>query len=454
MSRTIRCLLLAAAAIYAQARPVDAQSNPDRHGFAAGESRTLPLLRVAADELRIEPAAHAASWDTALLGLDVKAESSEPALELSAGAGSVTAYLDPAADGLRWVNLSGLRQALVSGAELRLRGRGARVRGERAELRTFVNPKLDKGAILIIAPHPDDAEIAAFGLYARHARQVAIATVTSGNAGDSNYAPQFGADVAGQYRFKGELRAYDSVMVPWLGGVRPERCYQLGYFDARLAQMKRTPGQALSELYGPNRDVSVYRGANLGDWPSRRPRENTWQNLVADLAALLRREQPRVVVAPHPWLDTHADHAFTTVALLEAAQRVGAKPTFLLYTNHAGGDLYPYGPADGEVSVPPWTGATFPVQRIAAYPLDAATRRRKLFALEAMHDLRLTPDEQRSCGDKLPVRPDYPRVAATDYFRRAVRTQELFYAYDFAGAAAVVQTFLEGPGRAVMGAGE
>ena len=38
-------------------------------------------------ELRIEPAAHVASWDTALLGLDVKAESSEPALELSAGAG-------------------------------------------------------------------------------------------------------------------------------------------------------------------------------------------------------------------------------------------------------------------------------------------------------------------------------------------------------------------------------
>ena len=135
---------------------------------------------------------------------------------------------------------------LLQGATLEPRaGRAAHVREP---------PRPRRGAILIVAPHPDDAEIAAFGLYAS-ARDVTIVTVTSGNAGDANYADDF-PDPAEQYRFKGFLRAVDSVTVPWQGGDRrPSAASTSGYFDARLRTMHEKPRETLAELYGPNDDV-------------------------------------------------------------------------------------------------------------------------------------------------------------------------------------------------------
>ena len=40
---------------------------------------------------------------------------------------------------------------------------------------------------------------------------------------------------------KGYLRAVDSVTVPWQGGIPPQRCFNLGYFDARLEEMRARP---------------------------------------------------------------------------------------------------------------------------------------------------------------------------------------------------------------------
>ena len=60
-----------------------------------------------------------------------------------------------------------------------------------------------------------------------------------------------------------------------------------------------------------------------------------------------------------------------------------------------------------------------------------------------MHDLRLSPDEQRTCDvPGLLRRPDYPRVPAVDYLRRAPRSAELFFAYGADGVKAVIASFL------------
>ena len=131
------------------------------------------------------------------------------------------------------------------------------------------------GRILVLAPHPDDAEIGAFGLYAN--REATVVTVTAGNAGSNTYAAVFGEDdVAAAYQFKGRIRAIDSVTVPWQGRIPPQRAFNLGYFDARLGEMHARRNEVIPEMYGPNTDIGVYRRENLGSLLPKGPRESRW----------------------------------------------------------------------------------------------------------------------------------------------------------------------------------
>ena len=247
--------------------------------------------------------------------------------------------------------------------------------------------------ILVLAPHPDDAEIAAFGVYA--GRNATIVTVTVGNAGDANYEAVI-TDPAEHYRFKGTLRLIDSITVPWQGGVPPERCFNLGYFDARLAEMHGRPREIVPEMYGPNTDVGVYRRWNIGTLlDKQKARASTWDNLVEDVSDVLRRVKPAVVVLPHPQLDSHLDHQFTAVALAQALARWKKPVALLLYTNHAAQNQYPFGPAGTIQSLPPPEGGSpVTLDRVFSLTLSPELQRRKLFALESMHDLRFSPTRQ------------------------------------------------------------
>ncbi|HET9315814.1 MAG TPA: PIG-L family deacetylase [Vicinamibacteria bacterium] len=407
----------------------------DRYGFAAGRSQETALrLQTTATGARFVWNAPA-GWDTALLGIKVTGTAPQPRLDVTAGAAKVSQHFEAEPRGLRWLNLTGLKAGLTGGAAVEIQAQGLTL-DPAATLRTFAN-KLDLSrTILVLAPHPDDAEIGSFGLWA--GRNATIVTVTSGNAGDANYAGDF-PDPAQQYLFKGYLRSVDSVTVPWQGGIPPERCFNLGYFDARLKTMRQKPSEVVPELYGPNDDVAAYRRANIGRLLPSTSRKNSWAHLVEDLQALLKKVDPAVVIAPHPYLDNHADHQYTTVALAEALARWNKPATFLLYTNHAASNLYPYGPAGSNVSLPPlaaslpgWAaGSELPVQGVYSHAVSADLQRRKLYALETMHDLRLSPVEQASCGDpSAPRRPDFPRVYGVDYFRRGPRPDEVFLVYD------------------------
>lgn len=440
------CLLLAglltAVSASAPARTADEPATADdNYAFVKGTHQELALLP--GDEgARVVWPSLPGAWDTALLSVTVHATGTSPRIELRAGASLVIQHLDRNARGLRWLNLSSLRTHLSAGTSLELRGYDATLEGPSATLRTFANGLDLKRSMLVLAPHPDDAEIAAFGLYSSASAQATIVTVTSGNAGDANYAAYF-QDEAAQYLFKGYLRAVDSVTVPWQGGVPPERCYNLGYFDARLATMHATPQAALSEVYGPNDDVAPYRRANLGRLLPVTTRKNSWANLVDDLVAVLRKVQPEIIVTPHPWLDSHPDHQYVTVALVQALERWKRPAKFLVYTNHAARNRYPFGPAGTVMSLPPWAGPALPIESVYSHTLDADRQRRKLFALEAMHDLRPAPDEQAACGDpQAPRRPDYPRVPEVDYFRRGPRSEEVFFVFGRDGLRELVRTFL------------
>jgi LmbE family N-acetylglucosaminyl deacetylase len=438
----IATLLALSAALALGLGPSQAGAADDTYRFVAGASEERPIELVPTEAgvrwTWAEPATR--GWDTVLLGLRVSTHAPDAWLEISTASASLRHHVDPEATGLRWLTLTGLRPQLSAGGAVEIKAYGATIEPGPAALRVFANGLPLKDRILVIAPHPDDAEIAAFGLYS--GREATIVTVTSGNAGDANYQDYFG-DPAEQYLFKGFLRAVDSVTVPWLGGISPERCYNLGYFDARLALMHKTPDQVVPEMYGPNTDVSVYRRANVGRLVDAKPRSSTWSHLVEDLVKVLKEVKPAIVVMPYPQLDTHADHQFVAVAAVEALERWKGKPRFLLYTNHAARNLYPFGPAGSPMSLPPWAGPELPVERVYAHPLGPDLQRRKLFALESMHDLRLSPSEQSSCSDPAaPRRPDYPRVPAVDYFRRGPRSEEVFFVYGRDGVRDLIRTFL------------
>jgi LmbE family N-acetylglucosaminyl deacetylase len=441
---------LVASVTFAAAAPAPALSSieaqtDDRYRFAAGQSEESSVtLERTPEGVRFTWRRPAMSdWDTALLAVRSAGAEAAPRVEIAAGSARIEQYFEPNAVGLRWLNLSGLRDQLTDGTAVTIRTQAITLEPDAATLRVFAN-KLDlKGTILILAPHPDDAEIAAFGLYA--GRNATIVTVTSGNAGDFNYRAQV-SDPAEHYLLKGYLRAVDSVTVPWQGEIPPERCFNLGYFDARLQTMKQTPEQPVSEMYGPNQDVLPYRRANIGRLLAVASRTSTWNHLVEDLVEVFRKVKPAIIVMPHPVLDYHADHQYTSVAAVEALDKWNGQATFLLYTNHASANLYPFGPAGTVMSLPPWHASDVAVERVYSHPVDRVLQRRKLFALESMHDLRLSPDEQDTCDlPGLQRRPDYPRVPEVDYLRRGPRSEELFLVFGRDGVREVIRTFLSTP---------
>jgi LmbE family N-acetylglucosaminyl deacetylase len=433
--------LLAASVFLAAALPAFSGDDHYKFGPAAGEEHKVELA--AADTgLRFAwPKASAADWDTALLGVQVSAPGAGGWVELVAGAGLVKQYFDADAHGLRFLNLTGLRGELREGTAVEVRVHNAAIVAGPASLRLFANRIDWTKPILIVAPHPDDAEIAAFGVYS--GSNATIVTVTSGNAGDANYKDDF-PDMAEQYLFKGYIRAVDSVTVPWQGGIPPERCFNLGYFDARLETMHGKPAEVVPELYGPNDDTAPYRKADVGHLLPTTSRKNSWANLVADLQAVLKKVNPGIIVMPNPFLDGHWDHEFASVALVEAMGQWSGSPRFLVYTNHTDHNLYPYGPAGTTMSVPPWQGPELPIDGVFAKTVSADLQRHKLYALESMHDLRLSPTEQKGClpPGTPPLRPDYPREYSVDYFRRGPRSEEFFFVYDRKGATELIQSFL------------
>lgn len=432
--------------------------------FRSNQGRRIPVTltrKTSAYELTW-PDTSAHAWDTALLAVKVttiqlptaegavpaKSDESatDPYVEISSGSYRDRQYFGVGDQGPRWLNLSALHGVVAAGSAVTLRAEGITLSAGPSEIRLFdAKPDLNQ-PVLVLAPHPDDAEIAAFGLYAT--TQSTVVTVTAGNAGPATYEAVFGKDaLVDQYRFKGRMRVIDSITVPLQGGVPPERALNLGYFDSRLRTMFETPDQATPEKYDSNTDIGQYRQYNVSRLAKKGARESNWRNLVADIETVLRQVNPSVIVAPHPQLDKHPDHQFTTVALVEALSRWHHNVTLLLYTNHADSNRYPYGPAGTLVSLPPLATQPVEIDGVYSLPVSPDLQRRKLFALESMHDLRYSPTKlyQSALGDGRITRPE---VAGPDpdpgitYLRRGPRSNELFVVYNQDSVRPMIAAYL------------
>lgn len=375
--------------------------------------------------------------DTAFLEIVLSETSGEaPGISASRGGVEVRQVFEKNSRGRRFLDVSSLVGA--EGKDVALAGRNLAWATGAARLFVYRNTPLAGRRVLVLAPHPDDAEIAAFGVYRQTGADVI--TVTAGDAGGENFKALF-SEPAEHFRVKGWIRTWDSISVPFYGGVFPGKARNLGYYDGILRRMQAKPAEALPPLVAKLDDPGYYRGFNVDAALRERPFRGTWESLVADLAWELERVQPGVIVAPHPMLDNHPDHQFTTIALIDALARWPGQCELYLYTNHAlENEAFPLGDRGAQTGLPPWSGRELFFRRLYSHPLTPLDQKIKLVALEAMHDLRVF-----DLREEKPAATEAERASwkLHDYYRRGPRPNELFFVLTREDAVRMRAAFLE-----------
>lgn len=354
----------------------------------------------------------------------------DPAVEVLGGDIPDLQTFERGVRGVRYLNLTGQATAVMAG-NLRLRGRHCRVL-EASQLWVVRSGDLYPRRVMVIAPHADDAELAAYGLYSKAAESW-IVTLTAGEIEAEHYQ-QMGLERAEAARLKGRLRAWDSIAVPRWAGVPQAQCVQLGYFCLQLPAMQAAPDQPMASREAEIADTRLFRQFNSLVLPGDHDGAPTWNNLLADLRALIVLARPQVLVMPHPTLDPHPDHVCAQAAVLEALQGLEWQPeTLLCYANHLhDNDRWPMGDSGAGVALPPqmeagqgWTPHSL--------VLDLNAQRDKAMALGMMHDLQPAPPFKRRLR-RLLQRWLAGRKASpygeNEFFRKAVRRHELFWRRD------------------------
>lgn len=371
-----------------------------------------------------------APGETLVLELELKSTSLGRWLDPYVQVGDDRQEFERGVRGRRFLNLSGQEMALAQGS-LALRGHHC-VPANTGVLWVMANPDFSQQRVMVIAPHADDAELAAFGLYSR-CDDVSIVTLTQGEIEAEDYQ-RLGLDQAAAARLKGRLRSWDSLVIPLWGGVPAERCVQLGYYCLQLPAMAAAPTTAFGSRESQESDVRSVRRHNPLRLPADSDGQPTWENLLGDLTALLEHYRPEVLVTPHPELDPHSDHVASTQALLEAVSRSQWKPgALLMYANHLhDNDRWPMGPAGCGIALPPAI-EPLPADRLWSPQLPVQVQLDKAMALAMEHDLQGSEVFKRKlrrwiqqglAGRRWPV------TGSNEFFRKAVRRHELFWVRD------------------------
>jgi LmbE family N-acetylglucosaminyl deacetylase len=380
------------------------------------------------------------------LGLDVRSSLAgsiaDPSVLIEATGFRDEQTLDRGVRGVRFLNVSRLlAYGVNAGRIVKLRGKRLSWRDGPARLHVCEECVKGEEQVLVVAPHPDDAEIAAFGLYAdTHAT---VVTVTSGDASD-RYTGAGGMSVRLPRATVARMRVWDSITVPQHGGVGPEQALNLCYPDGCLQTMRADPecdcrgaGEEALDFFSLRK---MNRSALL-----RTNAACTWKSLVHDLAHILAAVKPTVIVTPHPWLDPHLDHQYTTAAVCEAVAATACPGVrFYFYVNHnRRTELWPFGPAHSGVAMLPLLPSDLvDCEGFYSHSLSAKRQQEKFLSLEAMHDLRdLSLPEPRPVGVHLRRMRNEAATAfdglgnpPTTYSRRAVRPDELFFTTSFSKA--------------------
>ncbi len=405
-------------------------SPSDDYQYRFAAENEVPGVTFESGRLTLAEPLALAGGETLVLALNVKSSwlgrFLDPVVELR-GAGLVDRQaFERGVRGMRYLNLTGLGEPLAANA-LSLRGRFCALTGQ-PRLWVFRQPDPRQQRVMVIAPHADDAELAAFGLYSQ-ASDAWIVTLTAGEIEADHYR-QMGMDTAEAARMKGRLRAWDSIAVARWGGVPESQCMQLGYFCLQLPAMQAAPDTPVGSREADLLDTRLFRQFNTLALPGD-DGQPTWNNLLADLRALILKARPQVLVMPHPAIDPHPDHICAQAAVREALVGLEWQPQVILgYANHLhDNDRWPMGDAYTGISLPPVFDAEL---KLEPYSLEVSvpTQRDKAMALGMMHDLQppmpLKRRVRRWLQQVLAGRR-WPVEGENEFFRKAVRRHELFW---------------------------
>ncbi len=399
------------------------------YAYAFPHGSEVPGLRLDAGRLLLD--APLAADDTLIVGIELHSSwlgrFIDPAVELLGLQTPDRQVFERGVGGRRYLNLTGAADALAAG-KLQVRGRFCRINGQ-PTLWRFRQPDYRQQRVMVIAPHADDAELAAFSLYSQAAESW-IVTLTAGEIEAEHYQ-QMGLPKAQAAQLKGRLRAWDSIAVPRWAGVPEAQCVQLGYFCMQLAAMQAAPDQAQASREAQLSDTRLFRQFNAFALPGDEDGAPTWHNLIADLRALLLKARPQVIVLPTPLLDPHADHICAHAAILEALEGLAWQPDTLLgYANHLhDNDRWPMGDSGAGVALPPRFDTADELVP-CSFTLALSQQQDKAMALGMMHDLQPRAPFKRRVRrwlqQVLAGRSPSP-YGENEFFRKAVRRHELLW---------------------------
>lgn len=333
-------------------------------------------------------------------------------------------FFEYGAKGVRYLNISHQKNQI-----LKLKLKNVTLASNEASIYGYKNSINLSKKILILAPHADDAEIAAFGLY-KTAQNVTIVTTTAAEDGICNYCDIYNNDKTKQSLKKAQLRSFDALCVPLLGNIAIQNSLALGYFGSSLKWMYENKNEkAFSQIAGIN-SMENFRKVSHANLTLPLDIEPTYKAFLNDLKEIITQLKPDIILTPHPSIDSHPDHKYTTLTLMDALQCSDYKCKLLLYTNHLKlSETYPLGDMHSSVTLPP-NKKDFSFDSLYSFKLDNDLQIDKLFALEAMHDLRdslLSVSIKKSFAhlNKMVKR----KITGKDksYYKRAVRANELFF---------------------------
>lgn len=371
------------------------------------------------------------SHQTIILSVQIQSRSSghlfQPFIEtISDNAKKQIHYLEHGLKGVRYIDIS-----IYGGGQCQLIPHHCSIVPQSRRLFIFDEINIAEKTVLLLAPHADDAEIAAFGLYSS-AKKSYIVTITAGEEGKCDYCGLFESK-KDQLIHKGKLRVHDALSIPMLGGVTTEQCAMLGYFGKSLKWMYHNQDKtAISKSTGIE-NLDFFRRTEHTRFLSSDTKTANWDALVEDLYECILNIQPDIIVTVHPQIDSHSDHIYTTVALCEALDRAtDTRPmTILTYTNHhIYNEAYPYGPIRSTSILAPKFKKSFVADGIYSFHLNSRQQNEKFYALEGMHDLRdstIVLGVKKSWNHFTKQLKREIQQRDKSYFRRAIRPNELYY---------------------------
>jgi LmbE family N-acetylglucosaminyl deacetylase len=357
----------------------------------------------------------------------------DPFVEIVAGNYRDTQFFARDILGLRNLNLSRLlHSGIKEGDRITFRCHRLSFAEQQTEMVVCREKAGPEDRVLVIAPHPDDAELAAFGLYTD--TNATIVTLTAGDA--SNHFHGRNGSIKLSRSQCARLRVKDSIEIPQWAGLPRTKIINLCYPDSHLNSMRAMPLKDFSRNGSDPFDFQGLRQLNSSGL-LRDGASCSWDSLIKDLAFVIGEVKPTIIVSPDPWNDPHPDHLATTVVVCEAMrslQRAEGR-FFLTNVHNRWSELYPLGPAGTGVPLPYRDDNGGPESRgFYSHALTDERQMEKYLALEAMHDIR-----------ELAVCPPYTfdylwhrfRTVAgslvhglgtppTSLLRRAVRPDEIF----------------------------